>query len=239
MVNFILCEDEKSNRNEIVEFLSKFMMHNEMPYKTHIFSDYDDNFIQIIKEKLPAKIYILDIETPTRSGIDIARLIRSCDDESIIIFLTGHEELGMTILKDEIMCLSLINKFDDYENRLTKVLNKSLSMISDKKTLKFKEKSIDYIIPFNNILYVTRDSVERKCIIKTDTGDVKTYKSFAEIIDKLDSRFIQTHRACVINKDRTIKVNYSKKIILFDNGIKSDLLSLKYRKELKKYVKNN
>ena len=95
------------------------------------------------------------------------------------------------------------------------------------------------LIPFDNILYVTRDSVERKCVIKTDTGDIKTYKSFAEIIEKLDSRFIQTHRACVINKNRTIRVNYSKKIILFDNGVKSDLLSLKYRKELKKYVKNN
>lgn len=239
MVNFILCEDERNKKNEIVEFLSKYMMQNETPYKTHVFSDYDDNFIQIIKAKLSSKIYILDIETPTRSGIDIARLIRSCDDESIIIFLTGHEELGMTILKDEIMCLSLINKFDDYENRLSKVLTKSLKMFSEKKTLKFKEKSIDYIIPFDNILYITRDSVERKCIIKTDTGEVKTYKTFTEIIDKLDNRFIQTHRACVINKNRTVRVNYSKRLIIFDNGSKIDLLSLKYRKELKNCVKSS
>lgn len=238
MIDYIICEDDKNKRDEIVEFVSKFMMKNETPYKTYAYSDYDDSFIQIIKKKLSFKIYILDIETPTRSGIDVARLIRNCDNDSIIIFLTGHEELGMTILKDEIMCLSLINKFDNYEKRLEKALNRSLKMINDKQTLKFKEKSVDYSIPLDSILYITRDSVERKCIIKTDNDEIKTYRSFTELMEKLDNRFIQTHRACLINKNRAVSINYSKRLITFDNGDKIDLISLKYRKEMKKCAKN-
>ena len=35
----------------------------------------------------------------------MARKIREKDMESVIIFLTGHEELGMTILKDELFFL--------------------------------------------------------------------------------------------------------------------------------------
>lgn len=238
MINFIICEDMKDKREEVVDFLSKFMMKNEIPYKIHAFSDYDDRFLQIIKEKLSFKIYILDIETPTRSGIDIARLIRNRDNESIIIFLTGHEELGMTILKDEIMCLSLINKFDDYEKRLEATLSKSLKMINDKTTLRFKEKSVDYSIPLDNILYITRDSVERKCIIKTDNDEIRTYRSFTELMEKVDSRFIQTHRACLVNQNRATSISYKKRLIIFDNGTKIDLISLKYRKEMKNNVKN-
>ena len=46
----------------------------------------------------------------------------------------------------------------------------------------------------------------------------------------LDDRFIQTHRACYINSDRTITIDKINKIITFDNGETIDLLSDKYRK---------
>ena len=52
------------------------------------------------------RIYLLDIETPSASGIDIARKIRKHDIESMIIFITGHEELGDVVLKNNTMFLS-------------------------------------------------------------------------------------------------------------------------------------
>ena len=48
----------------------------------------------------------------------------------------------------------------------------------------------------------------------------------------LDSRFIQTHRACYINSDRKVKIDKTKKLISFDNGETIDLLSDTYKKEL-------
>ena len=153
--------------------------------------------------------------------------------ESIIIFLTGHEELGPAILKKELCFLSFINKFDDSDNRLYNAIQKSLLMLNKQTRLHFEEKGVIYNISLNDILYITRDSIDRKSIIKTEHNEYRTYKTLLELQKLVDDRFIQTHRACIVNNDRVTSINIPKKVITFDNGIKIDLLSDKYKKELK------
>ena len=93
------------------------MIKNKIEYKTHVYDDYNKKFMDVIENKMPSKIYLLDIETPSRSGIDIAREIRRKDVDSVIIFLTVHEELGNIVLKNDLMFLSFINKFDIIHNK--------------------------------------------------------------------------------------------------------------------------
>ena len=230
MINFIICDDNEKIALDIKEIIDKFMMKNKTEYKTHLFNDLDDNFMKITKEPLSFKIYILDIETPSRSGIDVARSIRKRDVDSVIIFITGHEELGLTLLKKEIMFLSFINKFDNYEERLITSIKKSLEVLKHKNIIRFEERGVLYTIAMNDILYITRDSIERKCIIKTDYAEIKTYKPLSSIEKLLDSRFMKTHRACLVNKERVAKIDKIRKTILFDNGVVVSLLSEKYRK---------
>ena len=116
MVNFIICDDNEKDRKNISEFVKEFCTKNKVENNIHIYNDYNKKFDEIINMKLPFKIYLLDIETPSASGIDIARKIRDKDVDSIIIFLTLHEELGNVILKDDLMFLSFINKFDNLNN---------------------------------------------------------------------------------------------------------------------------
>lgn len=230
VINFIICDDNDKIVLDIKETIDKFMMNNRVEYKTHLFNDLDDKFMKIIKEPLPFKIYILDIETPSRSGIDVARIIRKKDVDSVIIFITSHEELGLTLLKNEIMFLSFINKFDNYEERLISSIKKALEVLKRKNIIRFEERGVLYTIAMNDILYITRDSVERKCIIKTDYAEIKTYKPLSNIEKLLDNRFVKTHRACLVNKERVVKIDKIRKTILFDNGVVVSLLSEKYRK---------
>lgn len=232
MINFIICDDNKDVVENIKNIIAKYMMKNNFEYKNHLFYDLDDKFMNITRSSLPFKIYILDIETPSRSGIDVARIIRDQDVESVIIFITGHEELGLTLLKNEIMFLSFINKFDNYEKRLVTAINKGIKMLQRKNILRFEERGNIYNIAMDDILYITRDSIERKCIIKTTYADIKTYKSLNEIQKLLDNRFVKSHRACILNKERVAEIDKGKKTILFDNGIVIDLLSDKYKKEV-------
>lgn len=232
MINFIICDDNDKILLDIKKIIDVFMMKNKSEYKTHIFHDLDDDFMKIVKEPLSFKIYILDIETPSRSGIDVARTIRKKDVDSIIIFITSHEELGLALLKNEIMFLSFINKFDNYEDRLVTSIKKALEILKRKNIIRFEERGVLYTISMNDILYITRDSVERKCIIKTDYAEIKTYKPLSSVEKLLDNRFIKTHRACFVNKERVAKIDKIRKTILFDNGIIVNLLSDKYRKEV-------
>ena len=83
-----------------------------------------------------------------------------------------------------------------------------------------------------DILYITKDSVARKTVIKTEYVEYKTKKALNEIMELLDERFIQTHRACIVNLDRLTSINKNKRIMTFDDGSINDLLSEKYKKEV-------
>lgn len=233
MLEFVICDDNKLITEKIANIIADVMMKNKLIYKTLIFHDYNNSFIKLINNKECIRIYILDIETPSRSGIDIARIIREKDMESIIIFMTGHEELGPAILKKELWFLSFINKFDNSDERLRHSIKKALQILGIQTKLHFEEKGVIYNISLNDILYITRDSIDRKSVIKTEHNEYRTYKTLLELQKLLDNRFVQTHRACIINNDRVTSINRIKKIIQFDNGTKIDLLSDKYKKELK------
>ena len=232
MVNVIICDDNDKDRKNILEVVNEFMGKNKVEYKTHIYNDYNKKFNEIIDSKVPFKIYLLDIETPSGSGIDIARKIRNKDVDSIIIFLTVHEELGGLILKNDLMFLSFINKFDNVKSRLNNSLKKALDLINHKRILKFTDKNTIYTIDIDDILYLTKESYERKTIIKTDYSEIKVSKTLAELISMLDDRFIQTHRSCYINNDRKVSIDKTNRLICFDNGDTIDLLSEKYKKEV-------
>lgn len=230
MINVIICDDNTKDRENARKVVNAFMKKTKKEYELHIFNDYNQDFYDVIDRKMQSKIYLLDIETPTKSGIDVARTIRKKDVDSVIIFLTVHEELGHIILKNDLMFLSFINKFDDFENRLYKSLSKSLDILNKKSTVRINDGNIIYTINIKDILYITKDSFERKSIIKTDYTEIRLRKSMNEIIEILDERFIQTHRACFVNEDRIFKVDKAKRIITFDNNETIDLLSDKYKR---------
>lgn len=230
MVNVIICDDNDKDRKMVLEIVNNFMKKNNIEHQTHVYNDYNEKFDSIIESKIPFKIYLLDIETPSASGIDIARKIRNKDVDSITTFLTVHEELGNTILKNDLMFLSFINKFDNLKLRLNKSLKKALELLKHKRIIKFTDRNIVYTINIDDILYLTKESYERKTIIKTDYTEFKVTKTLAELVKMLDGRFIQTHRSCFINSDRKVSIDRAKKIITFDNGENIDLLSDKYKK---------
>ena len=232
MLNIIICDDNKRDLDRVTKIIDIFMKKNKYNCKKHIYTDYNDEFMKLVRTKIPFRIYILDIETPSRSGIDVAREIRNKDLDSVIIFLTGHDELGRLILQNDLMFLSFVNKFDNLEKRLNDVMHKAMDLVKIKRVMKIDDGTNTYIINLNDILYLSKDTFERKTTIRTDYTEYKVRKSLSQLKEMLDDRFIQTHRACIVNKTRISRINRSKRIIHFDNNDYTDLLSDKYKKEL-------
>lgn len=235
-MEFVICDDEKLFRSSIRKVIDRVFINNDDYYKITEFSGFDSNFKKKIDASSP-KIYILDIEfKDSISGIDIARQIRKNDWESIIIFVTSHNELGYQALKAQIMLLDFISKYDDFENNLEIAIKKSISLINSKKTIKFDVDGISYIIHLNDILYIEKDTVDRKCIIKTTYTEIAVNKTLHYMIDNLDDRFYLCHRSCLVNTDKIRKIDWKDNIIYFEDGSFTALLSRDKKKGLKKYV---
>ena len=233
MLEFIICDDDKNFLSKVENFVNKVMLKKDIEYKIYKFTDYDKKIMEMIKTKDNPRIYILDIELPSASGITIGRQIRKKDLESQIIFLTGHEELGSLLLRKDVNFLAFINKFEEFEERLKKNLEMSLLALNKKKFLELRDKKSYYRLSLESILYITRDSVERKTIIHTENNVHTINKPLKDIEKYLDDRFIQSHRSCIINKSRIAEINYRSREIIFDNGSKTDFLSKKYKMEVK------
>lgn len=230
MINFIVVDDNKKFLDIMSDIITKTMMSNKFVYKTHKFVEYDSDFYDIMNSSLSNKIYILDIETREVSGIDVARKIRKHDIDSIIIFATVHNEAGLVLLKDDLMFLNFICKFDDFENKLSNSINKALEFIHHKVNIKFEDRGTIYTIPLSDILYVTKESNDRKCIIKTANSEFKVSLTLKEVVELCDNKLLQTHRSCFVNMDRVRVVDKHDNIIVFDNGLSIDMLSSTYKK---------
>lgn len=232
MINFIICDDNKKINENINKIVDKVMMKTKLEYHKHNFLDYNKEFFKVMKQKMSNKIYILDIETPSASGIDVVRKIREKDIDSLIIFLTSHDELGYTILKSEFMFLSFICKFDDYEKKLTASIKKAIRIVGEKQSLRLTDHSVVYTIPLSDILYLYRDSVDRKTIIKTDYSEFRVNKPLSELIQLLNGSFKHSHRSCIVNMDRIISVDKKNNVIMFDGGETIDMVNSDFKKEL-------
>lgn len=237
MIKFIVCDDIKEFRLKIKDFINDVLVGSKLEYDVIQFEKYDKDFAKLIKDDGAAKIYILDIELKEGiSGIDIARRIRKVDWNSIIIMVTSHNELGYDALKAQIMLLDFISKYDNCERNLKRVLKKAIKQIDSKKVIAYEYLGVAYRVYLDDIIYVVKDTVDRKCIIKTDYNEVIANKNMNEVIDELDERFYLTHQSCLVNTQKISRIDFKNNTIYFQNGMSINLLSRDKRKGLKKYV---
>jgi two-component system response regulator AgrA len=236
-VEFIICDDEKIFRDRIKNIIDRLFINNDEYYHITEFNKFNESFKKIISNGT-SKIYILDIEIKDSiSGIDIARQIRKSDWESIIIMVTSHNELGYEALKAQIMLLDFISKYDNYESNLEKTISKAILQVNNKKTLTLSSDGISYIIHLDDILYIVKESGDKKCIIKTTYNTITVNKNLNSIIENLDSRFYLTHRSCIVNTEKIKSVDWKNNIIGFENDRLVDLLARDKKKGLKEYVR--
>lgn len=235
-MEFVVCDDEKLFRSNVVKIINKVYMNNNEDYKITEFDSYTKDFEKLINKKSP-KIYILDIEIKNSiSGIDIARKIRRNDWDSIIILVTSHNELGYQAMKAQIMLLDFVSKFDDCEKSLTNAINKALELVNKKKVIRFDTNGATYVVYLSDILYIERDTVDRKCIIHTVNRVISTNKSLSELAHELGNDFYLCHRSCLVNLLNIDHVIWRDSIVYFRNGESMNLVSRDKKKGLKGYV---
>lgn len=238
MVKFVVYDDEEVFRSNVVKSIDKVMEKSKMEYSIEEFSKYNSRMQKVIDDE-SSKIYIMDIEIPNGlSGIDVARKIRMDDWNSIIILVTSHVDMGYDALKAQIMLLDFISKYNDCNISLERTIKKATLKINNKKVLIFECNDITYKVYTDDIVYIVKDTIDRKCVIKTIYNEVIVNENISTLFDMLDGRFFMTHRSCIINTEKIDKIDWKNNIIYFKNGFKTDYLSRDKKKELKEYVRN-
>lgn len=238
MLRFITIEDQIEPLEKTVLAVRKVMMPYDYDYRISKFTRYNEELEKIIKTPGEQKVYIIDIELPKVSGLEIASEIRENGDwESMIIFVSAHPECRDDIFYSRLMALDFISKYYDYEKRLEESLGKVLDIYNIKTTLIFKYDYITYRVPINKILYIEKITSNKKCLIVTENGEkFEVVSTLKEIMKKLTKDFYRSHKSCVVNTSKIYQVDYIENLITFYNNTQTNLLSARCKKGLKRYV---
>lgn len=232
MIKFIIVDDDKEEISRIKKLLDEVVKEDK---KVIAFTTLTGNLKKEIANLEERKVYILDIELGNNvSGINIARLIRDVDWESEIIFITNHDKMFEIAHREVYAVFDFIEKFHDFDKKFKKDIKEILKRNFDNKMFIYKSNNIELNLYYKSILYIYRDTEERKLVIVTDTNEYKVSLCIKEIFDYLDDRFKQCHRSCIVNTKRIQEKNFKEGYFTVDNKSvgKIYMLSKKYMKEL-------
>lgn len=236
MIKYIVCDDNEEVVAKSKFIINKVMMPYDYDYQTFCFNDYNSKLESIIKDQNGQKVYILDIELPSLSGIEIADKIREYDWDSIIIILTSHSECKDSVFESRLMVLDYISKFAVYEKTLEKTLKKALSILNKKNVLKYSYNYTTYRIPYEEILYIKASRGALNIIYTKDKEEYETNLQLKELDEILGPTFHRCHKNCLVNIENVKSVTASERKIVFKNGSTEKLISFRMRKDFADYV---
>ena len=233
MIRFVIVEDEEKYTKQIRKIIDKLKYKVETEVKTYEFKGLDKNLINLIKTCDQKTIYILDIELEnSKSGIEIASMIRDFDWDSEIIFITNHDKMFETAHRNVYEVFDFIEKYHELDKRLTKDLKTIINRVADKKMFTYKGRNVDLQLYLHTINYIYRDKEDRKVVIVTDKSSFQVCLTLKEVLQMLDERFRMVHRSCIVNTDNVISYDWSNSKIILKDGKQVNYLSKKYKKEV-------
>ena len=235
MVNFVIYEDEKKFREMYISIILKFIGNSKIAYKITEIDKYKKESIDKIKKSIGKKIYILDIEVPGKSGLDLAREIRNSGDWlSPIIIITTHDHLKTSAFTSRMLMLDFISKFYNCQENLKETIKTAYDIVSSHASLNFQYNGELVQIPYKDILYIEKNVDDCYSTVITRTGQIRIKQTIGNIESELtkDPRFFRSHRSCVVNLDNITSVKLRDCIINFGK-VSTTLLSRDKKRELK------
>lgn len=238
MLNFIIYEDDEVTQKEYAKIINKFIMKKDIPYKIIKINSYDNPTKNLIKNLEGAKIFVIDIEVPGKSGLELSREIRNSGDwNSPIIICSSHKELKNTGFASRLLMLDFIIKDKNILNNLEKALKVAFNIIDCHKSYNFKFNGEYYQIPYESILFIEKNLNDNYSTLFTKRSKYVIKDSIINILSNLnDERFLKCSRSCIVNMDNILSIDFINSTICFGE-LSTDLVSREGKKALRNIIK--
>ncbi|GHP13608.1 DNA-binding response regulator [Lentilactobacillus fungorum] len=220
MIKVAICDDIPEMTSQVEDLLTKYdsslfhcdvFLTSEKLMRSLASTDYD--------------FFILDIELPEHSGIDIAKLIRKSNYNVPIIFLTSYSQYMPEVF--EVQTFDYIIK-PISPNTLFPVLDKVVKYLNlDDNHFSFTFNRISYNLKLNNIIFFEKR--RRQVIIHTLTGNLIANMATTTILNKLDNSFVQVHNSFIINPRYVQEIGNNFVILTFSDQSQEIPISRKFK----------
>lgn len=213
-----IIDDDIDFASKISDKLKEELKNCVIEVKTSFFYDYDAN------------IYFLDIDMPQINGIDLAKKIKSVNEEAMIIYISYREDLVFEAIQTFPYYFLRKRYIDQEWNVLVKKLKKEFPVYSIDIIYKNQPLSIDV----NDIIYIEKEG--QYCQVTTRQYQYKIKQTMKYFIEHLpDFMFGIVSQSVIVNL-KYVKDENSETVIM--NNQKQFYYSRGKRKSfLQKYLK--
>lgn len=199
-------------------------------------------FLEAVENEGTGQLYLLDIEIAghsDKSGLEVAKKIRSFDPFGNIIFITTHENYAGITYKYKVSALGFIKK-EESDTYIVEELRSYLEFIV-KDSVKVRDEGLLSVgTSHNKVQFYPSEVLFFEVTINREV-EVVTKNSRAIVkdklknIEKLNPKFIFSHRSVVVNTMNIFRIDKQNKLIHFENG-EYCMISSRKLTEIKKYI---
>lgn len=241
MLRFVICEDKQKDLERTRLAVNKAMVHYDIDYRVNTYTELTPELENFIKTNNDTKIYILDIELKSTSGIEVANIIRKYDWKSYIVVTTEYTNHKSEVFHFRLMIVDYISKGSgDYSKRLIETISTIYENIEKDAILDFNFGSRHHRILCNEIAYIEKEPQQTKCTIHLiDGASLSINTTLIQIKKKLTSKFYQSHQACIVNSEAIRDIDFSQNLIKLKNDVVISLLSERHKKVLRQFAKHS
>jgi len=235
MYRIAICDDNAKFLELFEEKFNRYCEKCSVQAMLHCFSD-SDLLMEQIEEKRSFDVFILDIEMPTFSGIDLARAVRESLSPAIIIFLTAYENFakdgyGMNV--SNYLLKSHLD--DDLETVLDQMFYQLKKLKSDKIYMIINQRKFIKMLQ-KDIIFVYKN--QKNAVFVLEGGQEEWERvTLQEVSQRMDNPdMMMVDRGLIVNLHHIRSIIDDK--IVMDNG-QGLVTSRNQIKSLKKYLSLN
>ena len=206
MIEIALCDDNAEDIEKLKSFAERFAAeHSEFPIRLSAFISAAE-LLKHIEENSGFDLYILDVQMPEISGIQLAEAIRSRGEHAEIVFLTISSDYAVdafSVYASGYLLKPLCkDRFDETVLRAVQKLAREKNEV-----LAVKTKSGLRRIQLHNIVMIESFNHTRE-ITMTDGGTLETPSTLSKLFEQLreHSSFFIPHRAYIANLDNSVGI---------------------------------
>ncbi|WP_312811996.1 LytTR family DNA-binding domain-containing protein [Sedimentibacter sp.] len=210
-----VCDDEEFALSQISGAVKKEFEKSGMNVDITVFNE--PKLLLELNRTSSFDVIFLDIDMPKLDGIETARIIKKQNPESLIIFVTGKDELVYKSF--EVHPFGFIRKLK-LKEEISSIVEDIIKELSrNDYMLNFKIEGIHYKLLIDEIAYI--ESKGNYIIINTTDG--LTYK-YKDSINKKEMElsehgFVRTHEKYLVNLKYIFKINKSSVTVIQNYNI--------------------
>ncbi len=202
-----------------------------------------NELLMVAKKNLEYNIYFLDLQIGKNihSGLEVAKTIRTFDEQAMIVFVTSHSELALLAYYSEVSAYTFIEKSLALEEML-RLISNCLKLYLKRRDIRkynvddlfiLKTKSEDKAIVFDDIFYFST-TYEHQLKISTKEFS-KEFRGNLKDIEKQEPKLLRVHQSHLVNPNKISGFNHQEHLLIFPDGNEIKI-SRKYYKNVLPFI---